>query len=140
MRELRGPGRRRPVVAALVLSVVTAVSIAPARRAVASFLDPASATATVSTDTLAAPTNLTAGLCLVGAVTLGWTATSTWADGYEIRWGTSSGGPYSQGPVTSAVTTQTVTGLSLLTTHYFVVRAVDGAWRSPYSAERSVPC
>lgn len=143
MRERRpgGPGRRRPLVATLATLVVTGVCLVPARWALASFLDPATATSTMSTDTLAAPSNLTSGLCLLGSVTLSWTATpSTWADGYEIRWGTTSGGPYTTGSTTSVLPTTTVTGLSILTTYHFVVRAYDGAWRSPDTSQLTVSC
>lgn len=136
-RALARPGRA--VLVALMIAV--AVSVATASWALASFLDGATATATLSTDTLAPPSNLNAGLCLVGAVTLSWTATpSTWADGYEIRWGTTSGGPYTTGSATSVLPTTTVTGLSLLTTYYFVVRAYDGNWRSAATAQRAVAC
>ncbi len=123
------------VAAALTLSIGTA------RVAVASFLNGATATGTLSTDTLEPPSNLTAGLCLVGSVTLTWTASpSSWADGYQIRWGTSSTGPYTAGPVTTALTTATVSGLSLLTTYHFVVRSYDGNWRSVNAGPRSVGC
>ncbi|MGQ0521233.1 MAG: fibronectin type III domain-containing protein [Actinomycetota bacterium] len=145
MRDRRpaGPGRRRRrrLVAMLAAVVMTGVSVVPARWALASFLDPATATSTMSTDTLAAPSNLTSGLCLLGSVTLSWTASpSTWADGYEVRWGTTSGGPYTTGSTTTALLTTTVTGLSILTTYYFVVRAYDGAWRSPDAPQLAVPC
>ncbi|MGH9179539.1 MAG: fibronectin type III domain-containing protein, partial [Acidimicrobiales bacterium] len=134
----------RPVRSAWAASAVAAaalVAVAPARWALASFVDPGAALATWSTDTLAAPSDLTSGLCLLGSVTLSWTATpSTWADGYEIRWGTTPGGPYTTGSATSVVTTAAITGLSLLTTYYFVVRAYDGGWRSPFTPERAVAC
>lgn len=121
--------------------VAAALSVATAGWALASFLDGAGATTTLSTDTLAPPTNLTGGLCLLGAVTLSWTATpSSWADGYELRWGTASGGPYTAGSSTTVLATKTVTGLSLLTTYYFVVRAYDGSWRSIETAQRAVAC
>lgn len=109
--------------------------------ALASFLDGAAATSTFSTDTLMPPSGLNAGLCLLGSVTLSWTATpSSWADGYEVRWGTTSGGPYTAGSSTSVLPTKTITGLSLLTTHYFVVRAYDGNWRSAFTSQRAVGC
>ena len=127
------------MLAASLIAVV--ISVATAKWALASFLDGAGATSTLSTDTLAPPSNLTAGLCLLGSVTLDWTATSSaWADGYEVRWGTTSGGPYTTGSATSLLPTKTVTGLSLLTTYYFVVRAYDGNWRSANTAQRTVAC
>ena len=125
----------------MAVAAALTLSIATARLAVASFLTGATATGTLSTDTLAPPANLTAGLCLLGSVTLSWTASaSSWADGYEVRWGTSSTGPYTGGPVTTALTTTTVSGLSLLTTYHFVVRAYDGNWRSTHAGPRSVAC
>ena len=133
--------RQRVAAAALVMTVTTGVlSVVGIPQALASFVTGATAASTLSTDTLAPPSNLTAGLCLVGSVTLSWTATpSSWADGYELRWGTTSGGPYPNS-TTSLTTTKLVTGLSLLTTHHFVVRAYDGAWRSVPTAQRSVSC
>ena len=126
---------------AVAVAAALTLSIATARLAAASFLTAATATGTLSTDTLAPPSNLTADLCLLGSVTLSWTASpSSWADGYEIRWGTSSSGPYTSGSATSALPTKTVTGLSLLTTYYFVVRSYDGNWRSADAGPRSVTC
>lgn len=125
----------------MAVAAVLTLSIGTARLAVASFSTAAIATSTLSTDTLAAPSNLTADLCLLGSVTLSWTASpSSWADGYEIRWGTSSSGPYTSGSATSVMTTTTITGLSLLTTYHFVVRAYDGNWRSIDAGPRSVGC
>ena len=144
MRDGRGSGRAlaRPARAVLVaLMIATLALVGTASWALASFLDGATATATLSTDTLAPPSGLTAGLCLLGAVTLNWTATpSAWADGYEVRWGKTSGGPYTTGSATSVLPTATVTGLSLFTTYYFVVRAYDGNWRSANTAQRAVAC
>ncbi len=131
----------RPARASVAAGLTLLFSAATTTWALASFLDGASATATLSTSTLAPPTSLGAGLCLLGSVTLNWTATpSTWADGYEIRWGTTSGGPYTTGSTTSVLPTKTVTGLSLLTTYYFVVRASYGNWRSVYTTQRAVSC
>ncbi len=130
---------RRAVLAASLIAVV--ISVATANLALASFLDGAGATATLSTDTRLPPSDLTAGLCLLGSVTLNWTATpSAWSDGYEVRWGTTPGGPHTTGSATTVLPTTTVTGLSLLTTYYFVVRAYDGNWRSADTAQRTVAC
>ncbi|MDP9387895.1 MAG: fibronectin type III domain-containing protein, partial [Actinomycetota bacterium] len=126
---------------ALAATVAAAtVSATAVPSALAAFHQSATATATLSTDTLAPPTDLTAGVCLLGSVTLSWTATpSTWADGYEVRWGTTSGGPYPNS-ATALTTSHAVTGLSLLTTYHFVVRASDGNWRSSYTNQVSVLC
>lgn len=127
---------------AAILAALSAVTLsaATATLALASFADGADATATLSTDTLAPPGDLTADVCLLGSVTLSWTASpSAWADGYEVRWGTSSGGPYPSS-TTSATTSAVVSGLALLTTHYFVVRAYDASWRSTPTPELAVAC
>lgn len=131
--------RRRAAVA--VVAAATLFSLIGASVAGASFLDNASASGTLAAATLQAPSALTSGTCLLGSVTLSWTATpSTWADGYEIRWSTTNGGPYTTGSTTSVLPTKVITGLSLLTTYYFVVRAYDGNWRSANSNQRTVGC
>lgn len=135
-----GTRRRLAVAGATVVAALT-LSIGTARLAPATFVTGATASGTLSTDTLVPPSNLSAGLCLLGSVTLTWTTSpSSWADGYEIRWGTSSSGPYNTGSAITALTTQTITGLSLLTTYHFVVRAYDGNWRSVDAGPRSVTC
>jgi hypothetical protein len=79
----------------------------------------------------------TCDLALDAAVTVTWTAASTtWASGYEVRWGTTSGGPY---PSSSGI----VSGLSYTTpelglgTYYFVVHSAKEAWRSTPTTEVS---
>lgn len=136
----RRRGGRLAVVALTVVVASGPLAVVGVPRALAAFATGATATGTLSTDTLAPPSNLSSGLCVVGAVTLSWTGTtSTWADGYELRWGTTSGGPYPNS-TTSLTTTKLVSGLSILTTHYFVVRAYDGGWRSAFTAQRAVGC
>jgi hypothetical protein len=72
---------------------------------------------------------------LKASVKLTWTATSTpWADGYEVRWGTSSGSYTSS--ATTTLLTYTTPALAL-GTYYFVVRATKGSWRSVSSNEVS---
>ena len=95
----------------------------------------------VTTETLQPPTNLTSAGCLLGTVTLTWEASpSEWATGYEVRWSTTNGGPYNLGPLTTTLLTQQVTGLSALTTYYFVVRATRGAWFSVNSNQHTASC
>jgi hypothetical protein len=141
---MREPFRRRAgrtVRGAVAVAVLATALGAGAPLAVAAFLEGATAEATMSTATLQAPSGLSGGACLLGSVTLSWNATpSTWADGYEIRWSKTNGGPYTTGSTTSVLTTKVVTGLSLLTTYYFVVRAYDGNWRSPNSNQLTVGC
>lgn len=137
----RPPAGRRSGPAVVTAVVALLLSIVGAPLAVASFLDGGTAAGTMSAATLEPPSGLTSGTCLLGSVTLSWTATpSTWADGYEIRWSRTSGGPYTTGSTTSTLTTAVVSGLSLLTTYYFVVRAYDGNWRSVNSNQRTVSC
>lgn len=139
-RRPRAGALHRAAVAAAVATASATASAAVAPAALATFRQAATAGATLSAATLAPPGGLSAGPCLLGSVTLTWTATpSTWADGYELRWGTSAGGPYPN-TATSATTSTTVTGLSLLTTHRFVVRAYHGNWRSTSTAEVGVLC
>ena len=125
-------------------AVVAAVAVlcgVGAPGAMAAFLDGATAQSTMSTGTLQAPTGLTSGLCLLGSVTLTWSdAPGTLATGYEVRWSTTNGGPYTTGSATTLLTTRTVTGLSPLTTYHFVVRSTAGNWRSANSNQRSVSC
>ena len=73
---------------------------------------------------------------LNGSVRLNWTATSTpWADGYEVRWGTTSGGPHTSSATTTLLT-YTTPSLAL-GTYYFVVQATKGSWRSVNSNQVS---
>lgn len=135
---------RRLVVAAVVAlgllgPPVTAAPTSAAWAAPAAWATTAAGSATARATTLAPAVNLSAScnLLLNASVTLSWGASaSAWADGYEVRWGTTSGGPY---PNSSGV----VAGLSYSTpalglgTHYFVVQAAKGAWRSTPTAQVS---
>lgn len=135
--------RWRTVPAAAAVLVAAAVLAVGPRLALASFLDAPAADAgwTVTTETVQPPTGLTSGGCLLGAVTLTWSASPTsWIDGYEVRWSKTNGGPYDLGPLTTPLLTKEVTGLSALTTYYFVVRAYRGAWFSANSNQHSAAC
>ena len=120
------------------LTVAVAALLVTASVALAQFADGDSASQSISTNTLQAPTNpaTTHGPCTNGvtaSIVVSWTATtSTWADGYEILGSLVSGGPYSPvGTVTGVNTTShTVTGLAFATTYHFVVKATKGNWRS----------
>jgi hypothetical protein len=128
------------VAAAVVVVVLTATA------AVAAFNSSASAGATYSSGTLAAPSSLAAvaGPCTVGvsvAVALSWSSTpSTWADGYEVLRSLLAGGPYIPVALVSGVNTTTYTDTSPLfsTTYRYVVRATKAAWRSPLSNEVAI--
>jgi hypothetical protein len=74
-------------------------------------------------------------VALSATVKLDWVATSSgWADGYEVRWGTTPG-TYTSSAVTSSLT-YTTPALAL-GTYYFVVRSTKGNWRSANSNEAS---
>lgn len=122
---------------------LTALLLAGAPVAWATFLNSGSAGASFSTDSLAAPTGLSAtpqcGL-LQYEIHLSWTATtSSWADGYEVTQATSSNGPFSVVPLPLGgdplATTRVVGSLEASTTYWFRVAATRGSWRSaPVSA------
>lgn len=132
-------GRGPLVAAAVTLVVALAAVTADGGPAGASWASTASGAATARSATPAPPTGVVAScdLVLPNAVTLTWSASATgWVNGYEVRWGTTSGGPY---PNTSGV----VAGLGFTTpglsagTHYFVVQAAKDDWRSIPTAEAS---
>ncbi len=105
----------------------------------ATWVSTSSGVAGAMADTPAPPTNPAAScdVLLSAAVTVTWSASPTpWVAGYEVRWGTTSGGPYpnSSGLVTGASYTTPQLGLG---THYFVVYSAKESWRSTPTAEVS---
>jgi hypothetical protein len=123
-----------------VIAMLFVVSpLGPTPSALAAFLDPATASATFGTDTLAPPTNLSAGLCVTG-FTASWTATtSTWRTGYEVQWKLSTSSTWNS--ATTTETSHTVSGLSLLNTYDVRVRAYYGAtWKSTFAGPVNVFC
>jgi fibronectin type 3 domain-containing protein len=94
----------------------------------------ASATPVAPTQAPAAPTGLTA-TAGNAQVSLGWTASSG-ATSYNVKRGTTTGGPYTQvGSVT--VPSFLDTGLTNGTTYFYVVSAVNSVGESPNSAQAS---
>jgi fibronectin type 3 domain-containing protein len=95
----------------------------------------ASATPVAPTQAPAAPTGLTA-TAGNAQVSLTWTASSG-ATSYNVKRGTTSGGPYTQ---VSSVTVPSFldTGLTNGTTYFYVVSAVNSIGESPNSAQTSV--
>jgi hypothetical protein len=99
----------------------------------------------LATATLQPPTGVAAarGNCvpvLSVEVTVTWTATaSAFADGYQVFRSATSGGPYSLvGTVGGRATTSfTDTGVTFLTTYYYVVQATRNRWRSANSTQAS---
>lgn len=130
---------------ATLLAVAVAALLVTASVALAQFGDGDSATHSISTDSLPAPTNPSTahGPCTNGvtaSIVVSWTATaSTWADGYEVLGSLVPGGPYSPvGTVSGRDTTSyTATGLAFATTYHYVVKATKGNWRSPPTGQVS---
>lgn len=127
------------------LVVAVTALLVTASVALAQFADGDSASQSISTSSLQAPTNPAAGdgPCTNGvtaSIVVSWTATSsTWADGYEVLGSLVSGGPYTTVGTVSGVSTTsyTVTGLAFATTYYYVVKATKGNWRSAATAQVS---
>jgi hypothetical protein len=137
---MRRPAARLAI--ALFVSVLASVHTVP--TALATFTsNPTHPTSSVSSGTLAAPTSLSASCFLLTPthIRLNWTATSsTWADGYEILRGTSSGGPYT--PVGTVSGQGTTTGDNTRPntgTFFYVVRATKSLWRSGNSNQAQTP-
>jgi hypothetical protein len=138
--------RRRVARGLGALAVALAVWAEGTTPAWATFRKTATASSTVSTHTLLAPT-LSCGSTGFRSVTMSWTApadtlladvygTGFLAAGYELARGTTSGGPYPT-TVATAVTLSTTTGLAN-GTYYFVVRTTKNSWRSTNSNQRRV--
>jgi hypothetical protein len=90
----------------------------------------------LATDTLVAPT----GLSAAGnpTVNLSWTATTSgWASGYRVYRGTAAGGPYTQVAQVTGVATTSYSDSPGAGNFYYVVRAYYGTttWVSPASNE-----
>jgi hypothetical protein len=130
---------RRSLVVAVAVVVGLLALPGSSSPAAASWSGGGSGSGTARSTTLAAPGTLTAtcNLLLSASVELNWGASSTpWVDGYEVRWGTTSGGPYpnSSGVVTALTYSTPALGTG---TYYFVARATKGAWRGPDSNQVS---
>jgi hypothetical protein len=128
--------RRRTGALALV-AVLIGIGAATAPATLARLTDQAGATVTLSTDTLAPPTGLTA----TGPVTaaLAWTASSdAYAAGYQVLRSTTSGSGYAlAGTVTPGSATGT-TDSPGAGTFYYVLRTYFQNWVSVDSNQASV--
>ncbi|HVL33391.1 MAG TPA: hypothetical protein VM600_07410 [Actinomycetota bacterium] len=106
----------------------------------------ATSATSVSSATLAAPSDLTLSSvdCVAGvsiSVKLTWTQTSSgFADGYQVLRSLTAGGPYSAIGSVSGISTLTFTdsSVSFLTPYYYVVKAKKHKWTSPNSPERLI--
>jgi hypothetical protein len=83
----------------------------------------------------ATPTNLTATITSTGQVDLSWGASAN-ATGYNVKWATADGGPYTSVTSVSGLAYTNV-GLTNGTLYYFVVSATDAFGESPNSAQVS---
>lgn len=137
-RHLRVPARRpitpvRSGVVAVAITVLGTVTFAM-RSADAAFTGQQTNSDNVlSATTVVAPTDLTAS-CLLGTVTLEWTAASG-ASGYEI-WRSTDGGPFSHIGTTSA-TSHGDTNLTLYSTYDYRVYTLASSWTSETYASAS---
>lgn len=130
--------RWRIAVAAVVLTVCP---LGPNPSALAAFLDPATAVATLATGTLQPPTNLSTTACVLG-FTVMWTASAgpITPTGYEVQWKLSTSGSYTDS-ATTAGTSYAIGGLSVLNTYNVRVRAYLGAnWTSVFAGPVSRFC
>lgn len=133
---VRAPVTKIALALALVVGLLVPWLAAPAGAAWGSA---AGGSATGRATALAAPSApaATCDLVLDAAVTVTWAAAATtWASGYEVRWGTTSGGPYpnSSGLVAGLSYTTPELGLG---TYYFVVHSAKESWRSAPTAQVS---
>ena len=83
----------------------------------------------------AAPTNLSAKLTSTGQVELSWAASAN-ATGYNVKWATANGGPYTTAGNISGLA-YTDSGLTNGTLYYFVISATDAFGESANSAQVS---
>jgi signal peptidase I len=118
---------RPETLAAIVATLAVGVAATIGSGAFALFTGKAAATATYSSNQLAAPTGLSpteSGSGATATVTLNWTATaSAWATGTRVFRGTTSGGPYSQITQIAGLATTTYIDKPGAGTFYYVVEA-----------------
>ena len=137
-RARRGPRRLAVATTTIAFAVSAALVAPPMIQAQAAFANTADNTGNSLTgDTLAPPTSLTA--TPNGAdIDLDWTATvDTYATGHRILRSTSPGGPYTQIAEITPRTTVTHTDSPAAGTYYYVARANYLGWESVNSNEAS---
>jgi len=127
----------RPRLVGLSLVLLAAVVCAGPDTSLARLTDSAASTQALGTDTLDPPT----GLSATGgsSASLAWTATvDTYAAGYEVWRGTTSGGPYSLvSTVTPRTTTSTINTPAASGTYYYVLSSTFQNWTSVYGNQAS---
>ena len=89
-----------------------------------------------ATTIAAAPTGLTASAASMSQINLSWAA-STGTTSYNVLRSTTSGGPYAQVASGATATSYSDTGLTALTTYYYVVQAADAGGASANSSQAS---
>ena len=143
----RGVGR---LVLAAALAWTGINGVVPAATTLALATDQEAVSSVITADVLTPPTTVrcTGGLlvCNAGLLSrpvLTWTPTpDTYATGYVILRSTTSGSGYTQiasvSDHTTSTWTDTTTGLSVLTTYYYVIRSVAPVWTSLNSNQVTV--
>ena len=127
-----------PAAAWLLAFLLLAAATLPVADALARFTGSASVGSnTFNTDTMAAPTSLTAAVTN-NSVVLNWTATSTaYATGTQVLRSTTSGSGYSQIAQITPRTTTTYTDSPGAGTFYYVARSYYQNWQSATGNEAS---
>ncbi len=131
----RRAGRLGAIALVALIAVVAVTATVP--TALARFTSSASAAATLATDSLTAPSGLhTSGTT---SVALSWTPTvDTWASGYRVLRGSSSGGPYTQIATVTSQSATTTTDAPSPGTWYYVLRSYYQSWVSGNSNEAAI--
>jgi hypothetical protein len=128
--------RRR---AALAVAVVWLLAASPAGATPTTGWASSSSGAAAAQATVVAPPGTLTATCSVllsAAVQLDWLASASPFASYEVRWGTTSGGPYTTSSGIVAGLSYTTPGLGA-GTYYFVVRSAATSWRSSDSNQQS---
>jgi hypothetical protein len=132
---------RRHTIGFLTAAAVVVTSLAMPPWAWARYGSSGSETNSFTTGILATPflTAVCGTGLLKSTVNLSWTLTSSWADGYEIRYGPSASNPSvtvvpSGGRTTQTYSTPNLTGIG---DYFFTVTGTRSLWRSPVSNQVS---
>ena len=136
--------RRSTGGAVVLVAAMLFVQAAVLPPASAGFVASTTASNTIGTATLGPATSPSAarGACVLAvsaSIVVSW-ATSSLATGYQVKYGTTNGGPYGT-TVTAAggaTTSKTIPLLAFSTTYYAVVVATVGGWTSSQTSQVSV--
>lgn len=139
-RRLRDRWDRRVTIALSSCVLLAAVAANRPDDVLAVLLDSEGVAANlITTDTLSAPTSVTADDSTAGQIDLSWTATvDTYAGGYNIYRSDTQGSGYTYLDTVSGQSTASFSDSTLGTvTHYYVVESYADSWTSTYSNEAS---